>query len=93
MDASEAHQLRNEVAALHGVVAALNANVERLTDVVDRIHSIGARQEDHTGRISTLEKKLEQRLNWPTRIAFMYAGGMTALAGAWALLKAFGVLP
>lgn len=72
---SEIQSLRNDVAGLHGVVVALDANVRRLADDLEAI-----------------DKKLEHRMSWRDRAAWLYAGGVTALAAGATILHFLGRL-
>jgi exonuclease VII small subunit len=85
--------LRNDVAELHGVVAALDSNVIRLASAVGDMTKAMAILAAMEKRLLDVEEKIERKLAWPVRAAFAWAGGVTVLTAGYAVLHITGVLP
>ena len=84
-------RVQQQIDRLDGRFAAtLDIALSRLNDKLDSVVGIKSKIEDITGRISLVEVEVKQKQGWQDRLAWLYAGFVTAVVGTFATLKALG---
>lgn len=63
-----------------------------INDRLDTVVGLRSHSQDLTARVKLLEDVRTREHGWRDRVAWLYAGAVTAAAGVLALLKALGKL-